>query len=1017
MKTKRILSFLLMIALLSLSALALADTGDSDACEHSWDEGTVTTPPTCAAEGVMTYTCTLCGATRTEAIARTEHTPVTIPGKAATCTEDGLTEGSKCSVCDAVIQAQEIIPATGHTWSEWTVTQEPTCTDGGTEVRTCSACGAEETRSTEAIGHSWDDGTVTLPATCIAEGEMTYTCARCGATRNETIPRADHTPLAIPGKAATCTETGLTEGSQCSVCGAVLQTQEIIPMIDHTPLVIPGKAATCTETGLTDGSQCSVCGAVLQTQEIIPMIDHTPIAIPGKAATCTETGLTEGSKCAVCGTILQEQQTIPVIKHSPTVIPGKEPACTADGLTDGYKCSACGVILTAQQIIPALGHDWHTTIREPEGITDGESVTTCSRCGETSRVCLPAAPAMFNLLRDTPLISDDSGGLRIVQQPQGGVMPYGGSFDLTVAAEGGLGEYTYEWHCSGGPTTATEDPMSRFAGRVATAKASAYNRYRSAFASAFGSIAKRTYPDLSALEQLSSYTYGSAVYQRAFKLVSYDLHDYVLGTGDSPTYAATVPGTYYCVIRDKAGNRISSGEAVVSCSLYIVSEPRNTNIHGLDSVDLCCVAAGGIPFEDSGSPYMYFWYKAGGTFLNCLSSTVSVSEPGRYYCVVTDANDSTVTSATVTVYDASWLTVTPEADQYMIALSNQTANITMTIDGGELPYTCEWSLDGRTVLDAFTAEEAIVSYPAAELGTYVLTVTDAKGQIGIGASSVKLPMLTVAQQPVGGELKGQKPVDIRIIMADGEAPYTYTLYKNGVPCGSGEGEASFAFQVWEPGEYYIHGEDVSGNYADSDRVMVVADPKPIITGQPESVALEYREDGRYQMILSCRAVSGEGELSALDFCWERNIGGAWYPVGYDHGGSSVFSWAGKDVLGQYRVIVTDPENGESTISDIVTADVPLTCAIGSNGSGRLDGSITGGKAPYTVKVYGRQIAAGDAGGETIQASEGNALLKTVVVFESGPICVDLIRTTEDAAYSIVVEDSLGWSCVSDPYGP
>ncbi|MBR2604419.1 MAG: hypothetical protein IKE11_01870 [Clostridia bacterium] len=194
-----------------------------DPLGHGWDNGVVTQAPTCADEGVRTFTCLRCGATRTEAIAKTaDHTPVTVPGRAATCTEAGLTDGSKCSICGAVLMAQQSIPAKGH---------------------------------------SWDGGRVTQEATCTAEGVKTFTCYNCGATRTDTFPAKGHTPTTVAGKAATCNEAGLTEGSQCSACGAILKAQETIPAKGHA---WDQGVITTEPQGFTPGVRtftCTVCGA------------------------------------------------------------------------------------------------------------------------------------------------------------------------------------------------------------------------------------------------------------------------------------------------------------------------------------------------------------------------------------------------------------------------------------------------------------------------------------------------------------------------------------------------------------------------------------------------------------------------------------------------------------------------------------------------------------------------------------------------------------------------------------
>jgi len=170
-----------------------------------------------------------------------DHTEEIIPGKAATCTETGLTEGKKCSVCGEILVAQEEIAALGHTEKTTVEIVDATCTEAGSK-------------------------------------KTTITCEICGETISETIEEIaalGHTEELIPGKAATCTETGLTEGKKCYVCGEILVAQEEIAALGHTEEVIPGKAATCTETGLTEGKKCSVCGEILVAQEEIAALGHT----------------------------------------------------------------------------------------------------------------------------------------------------------------------------------------------------------------------------------------------------------------------------------------------------------------------------------------------------------------------------------------------------------------------------------------------------------------------------------------------------------------------------------------------------------------------------------------------------------------------------------------------------------------------------------------------------------------------------------------------------------------------
>ena len=85
-------------------------------------------------------------------------------------------------------------------------------------------------------------------------------------------------------KAATCTEKGQT-GVVCHKCGKVKDKKDDIPATGHTPVTDPAVAPTETTDGLTEGSHCGVCGAVLTAQEVIPMLDPTIDTWFSRAAT------------------------------------------------------------------------------------------------------------------------------------------------------------------------------------------------------------------------------------------------------------------------------------------------------------------------------------------------------------------------------------------------------------------------------------------------------------------------------------------------------------------------------------------------------------------------------------------------------------------------------------------------------------------------------------------------------------------------------------------------------------
>ena len=120
--------------------------------------------------------------------------------------------------------------------------------------------------------HSWVSNSCTLPAVC----EI------CGKAQESPI---GHTEVKDNAVEPTCTESGLTEGKHCSVCGEVTVKQNVVPATGHTEVVDVAKAPTCTESGLTEGKHCSVCGEVLIKQEKIDKLGHS----------------FKDKKCSICG--------------------------------------------------------------------------------------------------------------------------------------------------------------------------------------------------------------------------------------------------------------------------------------------------------------------------------------------------------------------------------------------------------------------------------------------------------------------------------------------------------------------------------------------------------------------------------------------------------------------------------------------------------------------------------------------------------------------------------------------
>lgn len=206
--------------------------------EHTWDGGKVTKAATCTEKGVKTYTCTVCGATKTEEIAATGHQHTEVRNKVeATCTKEGYSGDVYCTDCGTKLSSGTEIARKAHEY--------------------------EERERNEA--------------NCKRNGYILFVCKVCGDEKREVLPKTDHQHTEIRNKMeATCTDEGYTGDTYCTDCGEKLSDGKKIPATGHIHIGYLGKKeATCENDGYTGDAYCKDCGITLKIGKNIPALGHT----------------------------------------------------------------------------------------------------------------------------------------------------------------------------------------------------------------------------------------------------------------------------------------------------------------------------------------------------------------------------------------------------------------------------------------------------------------------------------------------------------------------------------------------------------------------------------------------------------------------------------------------------------------------------------------------------------------------------------------------------------------------
>lgn len=312
-----------------------------------------------------------------------------------TCTTSGLTQGKHCSICGAILKAQTVIPALGHSL-EHHDGKEATCTEiGWDEYDTCKRGGCDYTTYHEisALGHDMVHHERKEP-TCSEIGWEAYDgCTRCDYKVNYVeLPKKQHTSswwiIDVP---ATCDQDG-HQKKICMECTTLLE-EETIPAKHHSDTEWRiDKEPTCTETG-DSRLYCKDCGIFLNWKAI-PALGHDLEHHEGQEPTITEVGWEPYDTCKREGCEYTTYKEIPRLQHNLEHHDGKLPTCTEIGWEAYDTCTDEDCSYTTYKEIPALGHDLeHHEGKEPTITEVGwKPYDTCKRegCDYTTYQELPA---------------------------------------------------------------------------------------------------------------------------------------------------------------------------------------------------------------------------------------------------------------------------------------------------------------------------------------------------------------------------------------------------------------------------------------------------------------------------------------------------------------------------------------------------------------------------------------------------------------------------------------------------
>ena len=293
-----------------------------------------------------------------------------------------------CTRCKDAKEIETKPSLGGHKWQPGEITKAPTCTTAGEQQYTCTICNQTKTEPVKATGHDWQINKILSAATCTSNGIARYICKTCGYGENHTIYATGHKPEIRNKKEATCSSTGYTGDTYCSVCNKKLRLGETIAKKEHTWVKQDNITATC-EKGEMEVEKCSVCGETKETQISDPLGHDYGEWKVTKEPTCTKYG-TKKRICKRCNEY--EIDVIDPTGHQHTkIIDQKKATCEEKGYSGDLYCEDCRLIIQLGHDIAATGHTWDDgeITKEPTQTATGIKTYTCKTCHKTRTETIP----------------------------------------------------------------------------------------------------------------------------------------------------------------------------------------------------------------------------------------------------------------------------------------------------------------------------------------------------------------------------------------------------------------------------------------------------------------------------------------------------------------------------------------------------------------------------------------------------------------------------------------------------